>query len=81
MPNKIISGESKKLVEINNNVTKRFGAIPIEYGDINSTKIEIKKINEVIKPIPKDQLTRAEKNRINSFRVNIYLDFTESVVK
>jgi len=76
MPTKIMMGESTKYVDVKFNVTKRIlGVLPIEYTDVNSTKIQVKKINEVIKPVDKNSLVREEKNRINSFRVDLELDF------
>jgi len=69
-------GESTKYVDVKFNVTKRIlGVLPIDYADVNSTKIQVKKINEVIKPVDKNLLVREEKNRINSFRVDLELDF------
>ena len=76
MPSKNMMGESFKYVDVKINVTKKIlGVLPIEYADINSTKIQVKKINEVIKPVKKNLLVREEKNRINSFRVDLELDF------
>ena len=76
MPSKNIMGESTKYVDVKFNVTKKIlGVLPIEYTDVNSTKIQVKKINEVIKPVKKNLLVREEKNRINSFRVDLELDF------
>lgn len=76
MPTKIMMGESTKYVDVKFNVTKKIlGVLPIDYADVNSTKIQVKKINEVIKPVDKNSLVREEKNRINSFRVDLELDF------
>ena len=76
MPTKIVMGESTKYVDVKFKVTKKIlGVLPIDYADINSTKIQVKKINEVIKPVKKNLLVREEKNRINSFRVDLELDF------
>ena len=77
MPSKNMMGETMKYVDVKKNATKHiFGVLPIEYSDINSTIISVKKINEVIKPVKKSLLVRDEKNRINSFRVDLELDFT-----
>ena len=76
MPTKIVMGESTKYVDVKFKVTKKIlGVLPIDYADVNSTKIQVKKINEVIKPVKKNLLVREEKNRINSFRVYLELDF------
>ena len=77
MPSKNMMGETIKNVDVKSNATKHiFGVLPIDYADINSTDIQVKKINEVIKPVKKNLLVRAEKNRINSFRVDLELDLT-----
>ena len=53
-----------------------FGLLPWDFEDYTYTKILIKKINEAIKPVKKDQLRREEKNDINKFKVNMEFDFT-----
>ena len=82
MVDKRITAESFKRVDLKANVTKKIlGFLPYDYEDYEYTKIQVKKISDLIKPIKKDLLIRAEKNRINEFKVNLELDFTEVVVK
>lgn len=82
MVDKRITAESFKRVDVKANVTKKIlGFLPYDYMDYEYTKIQVKKISDLIKPIKKDLLIRAEKNRINEFKVNLELDFTEVVVK
>ena len=68
MPNKIIMAESLKQVEEKANVTKKIlGILPYKYEDFNKTKINVKKMSEIIKSISKDLLRSEEKNQINTF--------------
>ena len=59
------------------NVTNSIFGIGYNFSDLNAIDIELSKLNNKIKSLNREDLVKDEIRRIDSFRVNLLMDFTE----
>jgi adenylate cyclase len=74
-------GHQTLVAEVGHNVSKTILGIPYEPTDLNTINIDIEKNNNKIKAIHKEDLVKEEISKINQFRLNIRMDFSETVIR
>jgi len=62
-------------------VSKYILGVPYDATDLNTINIDIEKKNNKIKVIRKEDLVKEELSLINQFRLNLQIDFTETVIR
>lgn len=81
MPNQNLIGEQTLIAEVGRNFTQDILGIPFNGTDLNTINIDIAKLNNKIKVLDYNDLVKEEIKRINSFRLNLQMDFVETVIK
>ena len=77
IPDQNLMGEQTNLTQKARVATKRLFGIPYEFGPLTNVSIDLSKIYEMIKPLNIKFLVKQEIPRINTFRVNIQMNFVE----
>ena len=77
IPDQNLMGEQTNLTQKARVTTKRIFGIPYEFGPLTNISIDLTKIYGIIKPLNIKSLVKQEIPRINTFRINIQMNFVE----
>lgn len=81
LPNQNLMGHQTLVAEVGHNVTKKILGVPYEPTDLNTINIDVEKNNNKIKVVHKENLVKEEVQKINQFRLNFRIDFSETAIR
>lgn len=66
-----------KIIENGKKVTRKILGVGVEFIDVEKKKVEITKVNTLLSTVDKSALSREDRAQINSFVMNLRINFSE----